>query len=176
MINPYLVLIGSYSRESGHDCAKLVKSYMKTKPYFAFSSAREVEIAKTSVNSYVTTKMSSGNSLSELCQATGSASASRVLDSIGADSRIGKRYSKLGAPYSGPCFARDNIAPRNFAESLGVRASIAISKHDVNQRQTSRILDSVLSQGASIDVVMVDVAYKPGTAVLEESPSITFAM
>jgi UDPglucose 6-dehydrogenase len=138
-------------------------------------SIKEAEIAKIAVNSYVTTKISFANFISELCEASGNASASKVLNSIGMDSRIGRKYLKPGAPFGGPCFPRDNIALETYANTVGVSASIANSTHVINQRQSQRIANFVKRFSELKHVTLVGVAYKPGTAVTEESPSLAIA-
>ena len=172
MTHPDLVLIGARSEESAQEYAQLVRSYIQSNPHFAFLLPQEAEIAKIAVNSYVTTKISFANFISELCEATGGASASKVLAGIGADSRIGRSYLKPGAPFGGPCFPRDNIALERFASSVGVSASLAISTHEVNLRQSSRIAAFIEERSDLPEVVLVGIAYKPGTAVTDESPTI----
>ena len=171
MTHPDLVLIGARVEESANEYAELVTSYIKSTPHFAILTPKEAEIAKIAVNSYVTTKISFANFISELCEATGGASASKVLMSIGSDNRIGRSYLKPGAPFGGPCFPRDNIALERFASSVGISASLAISTHEVNQRQSSRIVSFIEESSDLSEVVLVGIAYKPGTAVTDESPS-----
>jgi UDPglucose 6-dehydrogenase len=175
MRNPDLVLIGADDDEAADLYRNLVSSYIHSKPTFARLVPIEAEIAKIAVNSFVTTKISFANFISELCDGSDGASASNVLASIGADSRIGRSYLKPGAPFGGPCFPRDNIALSRFSESIGVDASIAKSTHDVNKRQTERIARYIEQYGKHNRVLIVGVAYKPGTAVIDESPSLYLA-
>lgn len=175
MTHPDLVLVGTYNESSAQEYEKLVKSYVKTSPYFAFLSPKEAEIAKIAVNSFVTTKISFANFISELCDASGNASASKVLHSIGTDSRIGRSYLNAGAPFGGPCFPRDNIALSKYSSGVGVEALLATSTHQINQRQIARIAGFIEQRSNLREAVLVGVAYKPGTEVTEESPSLTLA-
>ena len=172
MKNPDLVLIGAHDSEAAGFYQDLVSSYVVSKPTFAHLLPKEAEIAKIAVNSFVTTKISFANFISELCESSGGASASRVLASIGADSRIGRSYLKPGAPFGGPCFPRDNVALSKFSESIGVDASIAYSTQTINERQIIRISRFIERFGRHKKVLIVGVAYKPGTAVTDESPSL----
>ena len=172
MKNPDLVLIGSRDTQASDAYQNLVSSYIETRPTYARLLPKEAEIAKISVNSFVTTKISFANFISELCESSGGASASRVLASIGADSRIGRSYLKPGAPFGGPCFPRDNVALSKFSSSIGVAASIADSTHAVNGRQVARIARFIERFGRHKRVLIVGVAYKPGTAVADESPAL----
>lgn len=172
MMNPDLVLIGAHDNQAAEAYRNLVASYVQTKPTYACLLPKEAEIAKIAVNSFVTTKISFANFISELCENTGGASANRVLASIGADSRIGRSYLKPGAPFGGPCFPRDNIALSKFALGVGVEASIADSTHAVNRRQVGRIARYIEKHGRHKTLLIVGVAYKPGTAVVDESPAL----
>jgi UDPglucose 6-dehydrogenase len=173
MTFPDLVLVGASDQQAAQEYSDLVHSYIKSKPHVAMLSIKEAEIAKIAVNSYVTTKISFANFISELCEASGNASASKVLNSIGMDSRIGRKYLKPGAPFGGPCFPRDNIALETYANTVGVSASIANSTRVINQRQSQRIVNFVKRFSELKHVTLVGVAYKPGTAVTEESPSLS---
>ena len=172
MKNPDLVLIGTHDSEAGASYQTLVSSYVETRPTFAHLLPKEAEIAKIAVNAFVTTKISFANFISELCESSGGASASRVLAGIGADSRIGRSYLRPGAPFGGPCFPRDNIALSRFSRSIGVDALIADSTQSVNERQITRISKFIEKFSTYKKVLIVGVAYKPGTAVTDESPSI----
>jgi UDPglucose 6-dehydrogenase len=175
MKNPDLVLIGAHDSQAADAYQELVSSYIETKPTYARLLPKEAEIAKIAVNSFVTTKISFANFISELCESSGGASASVVLASIGADSRIGRSYLKPGAPFGGPCFPRDNVAISKFSSSLGIEASIADSTHAVNRRQVARIARFIKNFGEHKRVLLVGVAYKPGTAVTDESPALSLS-
>ena len=62
----------------------------------------EAEITKLSLNTYVTTKISYANTISQLADKVG-ANARVILDAVGSDTRVGKKYLGIGAEYAGPC-------------------------------------------------------------------------
>ena len=66
------------------------------------TSLREGEIAKISINSYITSKISFSNYISELCEKSDETDAAKVLDVIGQDKRINHSYLKIGTKFSGP--------------------------------------------------------------------------
>lgn len=173
MKNPSLVLIGSDDDEATETYQELVDSYVSTAPFFARLTFEGAEIAKIGVNSYVTMKISFANFISELCDLNGNSSANEVLEAIGSDKRIGRAYLKPGTPFGGPCFPRDNVALARFGESIGASASLPLVVHEYNEAQVDRIarfIDSFFPPG--LDVLLVGMAYKPGTAVTEESASL----
>jgi UDPglucose 6-dehydrogenase len=172
---PDMVLIGESDKSSGDLLEEISRKLVKNNPKFHRMSTVEAEIAKISINSYVTTKISFSNQISEVCQQIVGASADKVLNAIGDDSRIGRNYLKAATAFGGPCFPRDNRAFATFAENIGVSALIAEATDSINLRQNERLMHLVqksLPQGSMI--VIVGASYKPDTNVIEESPGVKF--
>ena len=77
------------------------------------------ELAKISVNAFVTTKITFANMLAEICAAIPGGDVDVVSDALGLDSRIGRKYLTGGLGFGGPCFPRDNVALGFIAGALG---------------------------------------------------------
>lgn len=172
---PDLVLIGEEERDSGDLLAEISLSIVKNKPSVMRLNISEAEICKIAINSFVTTKISFSNQISEICENTPGASAQRVLLAIGADSRIGQSYLSAGTGYGGPCFPRDNRAFHKYAKSVGVDADLSMATDAINVRQGNRIVRIIkerLAPGSKI--LVVGLSYKPDTDVTEESPALVF--
>lgn len=137
---PDMVLIGEEDKEAGDLLEEISLSVVKNQPNVMRLSLSEAEICKIAINSFVTTKISFSNQISEICEMTSGASAERVLLAIGADSRIGRSYLSAGTGYGGPCFPRDNRAFRKFANSVGVSADLSTATDAINVRQDLRII------------------------------------
>jgi len=173
---PDLVLIGQESDSAGLLLEDISLSIVKNQPRVSRLTLAEAEIAKIAINSFVTTKISFSNQISEICESTPNTSAVKVLEAIGADSRIGKSYLAPGAGFGGPCFPRDNRAFNKYANSLGLTADLAVATDLVNVRQNERVVRIVreLVQPGS-RILVVGLSYKPDTDVIEESPGLAFA-
>ena len=172
---PDIVLIGEEDAQSGKMLADISLSVAKNKPKVFRLTTREAEIAKISINSFVTTKISFSNQISELCENTPGASAEKVLRAIGSDTRIGNSYLSAGTGYGGPCFPRDNRAFGKYAESVGVSAELALATDEINVRQNIRIMKLLESKFPSGGTILVaGLSYKPDTDVVEESPALDF--
>ncbi len=172
---PDMVLIGEEDKEAGDLLEEISLSVVKNQPNVMRLSLSEAEICKIAVNSFVTTKISFSNQISEICEMTPGASAQRVLSAIGADSRIGRSYLSAGTGYGGPCFPRDNRAFWKFANSVGVSADLSSATDAINMRQDLRIirlLERNVATGGKI--LVVGLSYKPDTDVIEESSAIAF--
>ena len=172
---PDIVLIGEEDAQSGKMLTDISLSVAKNKPKVFRLTTREAEIAKISINSFVTTKISFSNQISELCENTPGASAEKVLRAIGSDTRIGNSYLSAGTGYGGPCFPRDNRAFGKYAESVGVSADLALATDEINVRQNIRIMKLLKSKfPTGGNILVVGLSYKPDTDVVEESPALDF--
>jgi UDPglucose 6-dehydrogenase len=174
-LNPDLVLIGQSSPAAGEKLEAIYKTVCLSKPYIARMSLVSAEIAKISLNSYVTMKISFANTLANICESVPGSNVDDITRALGADKRISPYYLRGGLAFGGPCFPRDNRAFAAFAGSFGVDAILAKCTDTVNQMQTRRLVECVLenvSQSNSSSVAVLGLAYKPNTPVIEESPSI----
>jgi UDPglucose 6-dehydrogenase len=172
---PDMVLIGEEEKDSGDLLAEISLSVAKNKPSVMRLSISEAEICKIAINSFVTTKISFSNQISEICENTPGASAQRVLQAIGADSRIGRSYLSAGTGYGGPCFPRDNRAFHKYARSLGVDADLSMATDAINVRQGNRIIRIIEGElPPASKILVVGLSYKPDTDVTEESPALAF--
>lgn len=173
---PDIILIGENDKAAGDLLEQVSKSYALNEPKVFRLTIEEAEIAKISINSYVTTKISFSNQISEMCERTMGASAEKVLVAIGSDSRIGNSYLKAATAFGGPCFPRDNRAFGLYAKSLGLNSDIAIATDQINVRQVQRLLDITRRRfNLGSHLILVGASYKPDTDVIEESPSVQFA-
>ena len=64
------------------------------------------ELSKLTANAFLAQRVSSINSIAELCESTG-ADVREVAKAIGTDSRIGSRFLQSGPGFGGSCFQKD---------------------------------------------------------------------
>jgi UDPglucose 6-dehydrogenase len=99
-----------------------------------------------------------------------------MLDAIGSDSRIGKKYLRAGLSYGGPCFPRDNRLLAYTARQMGLEAPLAEASDRVNQRTNEDLFEKVRGMIKKDDVVAVlGVTYKPDTYITEEAAGLFLA-
>jgi UDPglucose 6-dehydrogenase len=173
--NPDSILIGQPNEKIGLELQDLLLSIVINKPKVLRMRIAEAEIAKIAINSYVTTKISFSNQISEICEKVPGASAENVLSALGADSRIGISYLKQGTSFGGPCFPRDNRAFAKFAENIGINLEIAYATDNINNRQQARLI-KIFNKVApkAKNILIVGMSYKKDTDVYEESPALKF--
>jgi UDPglucose 6-dehydrogenase len=173
MTHPDFVLVGESAPWAGDVLSEVMTGVVGNGAPIRRMSLTNAEITKIAVNTYVTTKISYANMISEICEALPGADVDVVTDAVGSDSRIGTKYLRGATAYGGPCFPRDNAAFGFLARSVGARADIAEATDAINRRQAHRVIERAISAlGDNTDVrgAILGVAYKPDTNVTEESP------
>jgi UDPglucose 6-dehydrogenase len=176
MLHPDLVLIGESDRRAGDVLEELYRLVCDPMPPVRRMSFVNAELAKLAVNTFVTTKISYANMLSDICDRLPGADVDVVTAALGCDSRIGPGYLRGATAYGGPCFPRDNVAFGQLARALGSRADIAEATDRVNRYQVERILAVIRERvRPPARVGILGLAYKPHTPVVEESPGVALA-
>jgi UDPglucose 6-dehydrogenase len=170
MLNPDVVLLGSDDMEAADKVFSIYSRLYKTYPEFHRLSFVEAETAKIAINSYVTTKISFANTIGLYVESiTGSRQAAqKVLNAVGGDSRIGRKYFKYGVSYGGPCFPRDNRALTAHLNKMGVCADLPIAADLANNFMLQYWLQRIDNKKYDA-LVIVGLAYKAGTDFLDES-------
>ncbi|HLH00319.1 MAG TPA: nucleotide sugar dehydrogenase [Bryobacteraceae bacterium] len=176
MSNPDMLLIGESDPRAGSILEDLYHTVCRNRPPVARMNFVNAELAKISVNTYVTTKISYANMLAEVCEKVAGADSEVVAAALGLDTRIGRKYLKGAAGYGGPCFPRDNTAFARFAEQQAVDATLAKATDQVNRRQVMRLLEHISAETpAGESIGLLGLSYKPDTEVIEESQGLMLA-
>lgn len=176
LLEPDLVLIGESDPASGDRLEALYRRYTLNQPRIARMSPISAELTKISVNSFITMKISFTNQLRMIAARFANADIHAVLDAIGTDSRINKKYLKAGLSYGGPCFPRDNRLLSYTARRLGLSAPMAEASDRVNEMAKEDLLREVANRlGPGDAVAVLGLSYKPDTYILEESAGLHLA-
>jgi UDPglucose 6-dehydrogenase len=176
MLHPDMILIGQSDDKAGDMLEAIYRQSAETKPEYMRMNFVNAELAKLSVNTFVTTKISYANMIGEMCDRLPGGDAAAVAWAIGADSRIGRKYLKPAIGFGVPCFPRDNKAFVALGQKLGVNCDLAIATDSVNTHQIARMRQAVgafAARGARVAVL--GASYKPSTPVVEESQGIMLA-
>src|SRR5207245_1039686 len=91
-LHPDFLLIGEYDRRSGDELEAHYRDIVVNGAGAARMSVENAELAKISVNAYVTTKITFANMLAEICDRMPGGDVDVVSNAIGLDSRIGRKY------------------------------------------------------------------------------------
>jgi UDPglucose 6-dehydrogenase len=140
-------------------------------PSIHYMSAKAGEIVKIAINTFLTTKISYANTIGQVLALSDlDDEIDSVLEAIGNDSRIGKKYLKFGFGFGGPCFPRDNRAFASYANQIGVEFNIGQTTDDFNDEHAKFLFTYFTKKNKNnLPFVFPSVAYKKGTDIIEES-------
>jgi nucleotide sugar dehydrogenase len=171
------VLIGQADEYAGNLIQAIYENMVESKPLYNKMSRTEAELAKLSVNCFLTTKISYANMIGDIAERLG-CNADKVLQAVGTDSRIGNKYIKPGFGFGGPCFPRDNRALAKCGEEVGVDAIISTATDEMNKKHLEyQIEDFVKKHPNKNEVIEIEyVTYKKDSVSLEESQQLKFAI
>lgn len=136
------------------------------------------ELAKVSANAFLAQRISSINSLSAICEATG-ADVDEIALTLGLDKRIGSGMLRPSVGFGGSCFKKDVLSLVYLAESLHLpevaqywRSVVAINEWQKN-RFVSRILRGLNNTLTGKRIAVLGFAYKKNTGDTRESAAIS---
>ncbi len=118
LMNPDRVLIGG-EEESAIDSLSEIYSNWVPKSKILRTNIWSSELAKLTANAFLAQRISSINSISALCEATG-ADVREVSRAIGSDSRIGSKFLDSGPGFGGSCFKKDILNLVYLSEYFGL--------------------------------------------------------
>jgi UDPglucose 6-dehydrogenase len=175
-LNPDFTLIGEIDARAGETLEAYYAQVMVNHPPARRMSLENAELAKISVNSFVTMKITFANMLAALCEAIPGADVDVVTHALGSDRRIGARYLTGGLGYGGPCFPRDNVALAFLARALGTPALGPEATDAANVQIPARVVARVVPlvpPGGTVGIL--GLAYKPASHVVEAAQGTALA-
>jgi len=138
------------------------------------------ELSKLTANAFLAQRISSINSLSELCEQTG-ADIEEVSKAIGMDSRIGNSFLKTSVGFGGSCFQKDILNLVYIARSLGLEnvanywEQILIINNHQRNRFSKKIVNCIKENKLKPRVLILGWAFKKNTNDSRESAAIYVA-
>jgi UDPglucose 6-dehydrogenase len=157
-----------YDRTITHDGTPVVVTDLPT-----------AELVKVAANSFLATKISFINAMSEICEITG-ADVTQLADAIGYDERIGRKFLNAGVGFGGGCLPKDIRAFSARAGELGAAASVAfLAEVDaINLRRREHVVDLVRAQIGGLvgrRIAVLGAAFKPNSDDVRDSPALSIA-
>lgn len=138
------------------------------------------ELSKLTANAFLAQRISSINSLSELCEKTG-ADVDEVARAIGADSRIGPKFLKTSVGFGGSCFQKDILNLVYICHSLGIHTvadywdQVIILNDHQKKRFADRIISTLYNTVSDKKIAFLGWAFKKDTNDTRESAAIYVA-
>ncbi len=116
--NPDRILIGGENKEAIETLSQIYRQWVPNEKILK-TNVWSSELAKLTANAFLAQRISSINSISALCEATG-ADIREVSRAIGSDSRIGSKFLDSGPGFGGSCFKKDILNLVYLSEYFGL--------------------------------------------------------
>ncbi len=173
-MRPDRVVIGAETKRAANILKKLHDPLFLLETPMVVTSLETAELIKYASNSFLATKISFINEISNLCEALG-ADVQTVAKGMGMDRRIGSKFLHAGPGYGGSCFPKDTMALAAFAREAGTRAGIVEATVAANERQMTLMVDKILSRVGRKKkprIAVLGLSFKPNTDDLREAPAL----
>lgn len=132
------------------------------------------ELIKYASNCFLANKISFANAIAKLAELTG-ADASRVLDGVGYDKRIGRQFLYPGPGYGGSCLPKDVRALQSLASDYGYDFGLLSEVENINRQAKRDLVRKAKAQVGDLrkkKVAILGLAFKANTDDMREAPSI----
>ncbi len=181
LISPDRVLIGGERTPTGEAAIKvLVDVYANWVPRDRIITTNlwSSELSKLVANAFLAQRISSINSISALCEATG-ADVDEVANAIGKDSRIGSKFLKASVGFGGSCFQKDILNLVYLCEHFGLPEVATywegvVKMNDWQKRRfAGKIVRSLFNTVADKKIAVLGFAFKKDTNDTRESAAIS---
>lgn len=178
---PDRVLIGGERTPGGQAAVEtLVSVYARWVPRERIITTNlwSSELSKLVANAFLAQRISSINSISALCEATG-ADVDEVANAIGKDSRIGPKFLKASVGFGGSCFQKDILNLVYLCEHFGLPEVAAYWESVVKMndwqkhRFAAKIVRSLFNTVAEKKIAVLGFAFKKDTNDTRESAAIS---
>ena len=171
---PHVVILGGYKTEFMKKAKRLFTKLHPRVPII-ITNHQTAEMIKYANNSFLATKISFINQLSNICQKIPGANVDDVAKTIGLDPRIGKLFLNAGPGYGGSCLPKDMKALINFAGTTGINPTLLNAVEEINTKQLEQIISITkkkLSSLKSKRITILGTAFKPETDDIRDSIAI----
>jgi UDPglucose 6-dehydrogenase len=178
---PDRVLIGGERTTDGDAAVRvLVDVYARWVPRDRIITTNlwSSELSKLVANAYLAQRISSINSISALCEATG-ADVDEVANAIGKDSRIGPKFLKASVGFGGSCFQKDILNLVYLCDHFGLPEVASywesvVKMNDWQKRRfATKIVRTLFNSVADKKIAVLGFAFKKDTNDTRESPAIS---
>ncbi|KAL3791054.1 hypothetical protein ACHAW5_002831 [Stephanodiscus triporus] len=180
LMKPDRVLIGGVQSPEGLAAAEaLVSVYANWVPreQILTTNLWSSELAKLVANAFLAQRVSSINSISALCEATG-ANVSEITRAVGMDNRIGKRFLNSSIGFGGSCFQKDILNLVYLCETYGLREcaeywnQVIVMNDYQKKRFSEKMVSTLFNTVTGKKIAILGFAFKKDTGDVRETPSM----
>jgi len=171
---PHVIVLGGYQTKFMKK-AKSFFSKLHPNVPITITNHQTAEMIKYANNSFLATKISFINQLSNICQNIPGANIDDIAKTIGLDPRIGALFLNAGPGYGGSCLPKDMKALIGFANKIGINPTLLNAVEKTNQKQIQNIvsiMENTLGALAAKRITVLGTAFKPNTDDVRDSIAI----
>ena len=173
-MRPDRVVIGCKSEKAKNILKELYRPLYLLETPIIFTDRETAELIKYAANSFLATKITFINEISNLCEKVG-ANVNDVSIGIGLDGRIGKKFLHPGPGYGGSCFPKDTLAlvktAKDHRSPLSLIENVVESNNQRKKSMHKRILNSIGKSKKKV-ICILGLTFKPNTDDMRDSPSL----
>jgi UDPglucose 6-dehydrogenase len=174
-MRPDRVVIGAETDRAQDVMRQLYRVLYLIETPILFTSLETSELIKYAANTFLATKITFINEISDLCEKVG-ADIHDVSKGIGLDGRIGKKFLHPGPGYGGSCFPKDTLALVKTAQDYNSPLRIVEAVVDINEKRklamAQRVIDACNGSLDGKTVAVLGLTFKPNTDDMRDSPSL----
>jgi UDPglucose 6-dehydrogenase len=174
-VNPPFVIFGSDSPSVAKRAMDFYKRFVRRSlvykgrlPPMFTGSPEEAELAKLAANACLTTKIAIANEIGGLGERLG-VDAQKVMQVVGSDWRIGRKFTIPGYAVGGSCFPRDL---KSLIETFGEAGAVPRILRAVDESNRERLLDP-LDKIEGKNVLVLGKSYKSAVPETKGSPGLS---
>lgn len=181
LLNPDRVLIGGETTPEGQAAVEaLAAIYARWVPRDRIITTNlwSSELSKLTANAFLAQRISSINSISALCEATG-ADVDEVAHAIGRDSRIGPKFLKASVGFGGSCFQKDILNLTYLCQHFGLPEiadyweSVIRINNWQKRRFAAKIVQALFNTVSGKRIAIFGFAFKKDTNDTRETAAIS---
>jgi UDPglucose 6-dehydrogenase len=176
LVNPQRVVIGTQNDFAFKIINRLVQGKSEEPDDIKVIRTHDTsssELGKLICNAMLAQRISSINSITQLCETTPGCDISEVRRIVESDSRIGSKYLQCSLGFGGSCFEKDIqsliyiLASNSMMESALYWQGVL----DINQKQKVRMTDIVAeNEPAACKLAVFGFSYKKNTSDTRSTP------
>lgn len=180
LAEPDRVLIGGQPTESGRRAVQAlvdVYAHWVARDRIVTTNVWSSEMSKLAANAFLAQRISSINSLSAVCEATG-ADVEEVAAAVGMDSRVGAKFLRAGVGFGGSCFKKDILNLAYLSDTHGLKEVADYWRHVVRlndyqeRRFVQTMVQAMFNTLSGKRIAVLGFAFKADTSDIRESPAI----
>lgn len=173
-LEPSRIIVGSLKKKHGEQVMSLFHSIDAPKLITDIPTAEMIKLVS---NCFLATKISFANEIANLCEKVG-VDVVEVMDGVGLDDRIGRRFLNAGLGFGGSCLPKDLSALIAFSRNHDLNLRLLKATESVNSAQPLRavdLLEETLGSLKGKKIAILGLAFKSGVDDVRDTRALPIA-